>query len=103
MPEREKGPGDGNPKALQQTDKSPISVTEFRRFENGRALKAFFTLTLHTGLVFKSCSFHRRDGSEWVGLPRLVSFENEGAEASFQRMVVPFVSALFDGRKSNAE
>jgi hypothetical protein len=45
-----------------------LSISNWKAHQKN-SLQGFFTLTLPSGMVVHNCSFHRKDGSRWIGLP----------------------------------
>jgi hypothetical protein len=54
-----------------------VLASDWRPIERN-TLKGFFTLELPSGLVIKECSFHHKDGREWVGLPGKPQLDRDG-------------------------
>jgi hypothetical protein len=36
---------------------------------NKNTVRAFFTVTLESGMIIHQCSLHEKDGQRWIGLP----------------------------------
>jgi hypothetical protein len=54
-----------------------MRATDWTPVERGM-LRGFFLLHLPSGLTLQGCSLHRRDGSQWVGLPARPQINAEG-------------------------
>jgi hypothetical protein len=76
-----------------------ITILEGRLFKAGGSIQGFITLQLSDGLVLSDFTYHQRNGTRWIGLPRrpymcpggtiawaeIVSYADKDAAARFQR------------------
>jgi len=73
------------------------------------ALRGFFTLTLASGLVLRSCSLFEKDGRRWVGLPMAPQVDRDGrvktdtnGKPRYNRLVEFNSKAAFDRFQAEA-
>ena len=88
-----------------------IKCIKFRRFEKN-TLKGFASLELpRVGIILHDCTWHSKDGKEWVGFPAraydqngetrwmpLVEFSKDAGEArrQFQQQALDAIRAVAD-------
>jgi hypothetical protein len=78
-----------------------FKACDWKAFQKN-TLRGFFTLVLPSGLIVKECTFHQRDGTQWIGLPgkpyakqdgttsyiNILDFESKEARQRFQELAL---------------
>jgi hypothetical protein len=60
-------------------------VSDWKAHEKN-TLRGFLSLTLPSGLVIHNCTFHRKNGARWIGLPARQYAKDDGT-AGWQPIV----------------
>jgi DNA-binding cell septation regulator SpoVG len=66
-----------------------LSITNWKVYEKN-TLRAFFSLSLPSGLIIHNCALHQKDGARWIGLPSRQYQKDDGSIA--YSPLVQFVS-----------
>lgn len=87
-----------------------IKAINFKPFKKN-TLTGFFDIKLPSGIIFKGCTYHLKDGTSWVCLPakpyetgghhtwaQIIEFESEELAKSFQKAAVKAVEDLLNGK-----
>lgn len=63
-----------------------IEILDFRPFSKN-TLKGFLTVSLpDAGLVLKECTWHEKDGKEWIGFPAR-QFKGQDGETKWNNLI----------------
>jgi hypothetical protein len=62
-----------------------FSIADRKPYEK-KTLKAFFSLTLPSGLILHGCTYHAKNSARWVGVPAR-QFKKESGETSWAPLV----------------
>ena len=85
-----------------------IQISNWRRHES-KTLRAFFTVTLASGIIINDCMLHEKGDTRWIGMPSrefqgqdgerkfapIVSFVNRDVEHNFRDLVLAALDRHF--------
>jgi hypothetical protein len=69
-----------NVESIKNPEKKQAKVSNFKRLDKN-SLRGFFDLELPSGMILRSCSYHVKGDSQWIGWPAKPYVKEDGSKA----------------------